>query len=83
MEKIEVKICTGTLCYVMGGSELQILSDFLPENLKDKVEIRGATCLDYCNVSGSSKAPFVKVGDEVVENATIAKVIACIESQLN
>ncbi len=82
MQKLVVKICTGTLCYVMGGSELQVLSDHLPEQLKDRVEIKGATCLDFCNESGSSKAPFVTVNDKVVENATISKVISTIEEEL-
>ena len=49
MEKLTVQICTGTLCYIMGGSELQLLGEYLPETLADKVEIRGATCLDICN----------------------------------
>ncbi|MFI3294605.1 MAG: NAD(P)H-dependent oxidoreductase subunit E [Rikenellaceae bacterium] len=82
MQKVVVKICTGTLCYVMGGSELQVLSDHLPEQYKDKVEIKGATCLDYCNQSGSSKAPFVTVNDRIVENATISRVISIIEEEL-
>ena len=40
MEKLTVRICTGTLCYIMGGSELQLLGDYLPESLTDRVEIR-------------------------------------------
>lgn len=82
MQKVVVKICTGTLCYVMGGSELQLLSDYIPSDLAPSVEIKGATCLDYCNQSGSGKAPFVLVNDTVVENATIAKVITAIEQEL-
>ena len=30
MEKLTVQICTGTLCYIMGGSELQLLGEYLP-----------------------------------------------------
>lgn len=82
MQKVVVKICTGTLCYVMGGSELQLLGDYIPDELKQYVEIKGATCLDFCNKTGSSKAPFVTVNDTVVENATIAKVIEAIEQEV-
>lgn len=82
MDKAIVKICTGTLCYVMGGSELQLLGDYIPEELKEKVEIKGATCLDFCNQMGSGKAPFVTVNDQVVCNATIAKVLSVIQDQL-
>lgn len=82
MEKLIVKICTGTLCYVMGGSELQLLGDCLPEELQDKVEIVGATCLDFCNQEGHGKAPFVIVGQTLVTAATISKVIEQINSEL-
>lgn len=82
MEKVIVKICTGTLCYVMGGSELQLLGEYVPEEIQDKVEIKGATCLDFCNAVGSAKAPFVTVNDKVVSNATIAKVLNVIQEEL-
>lgn len=82
MEKLVVKICTGTLCYVMGGSELQLLSEYIPTNLADKIEIRGATCLDYCNQPDSGKAPFVLVGDRLVTQATLSKVVETIRQEL-
>lgn len=81
MNKITVKICTGTLCYVMGGAELQLLNEYLPEELLERVEIKGATCLDYCNQEGGGKAPFVTVGDRVISQATISKVVEAIKEE--
>lgn len=83
MSKILVKLCSGTLCYVMGGAELQLLTDSLPPELEGKVEIRGAACLDLCNRSDVGKAPFVMVGDVVVSNATVSKVVDEIIKQSN
>lgn len=82
MEKLSVKICTGTLCYVMGGAELQLLSEYLPEDIADRVEIRGSTCLDYCNQPERGKAPFVMVGETLVTQATIPKVVEAIRTAL-
>ncbi len=82
MEKLTVRIWTGTLCYIMGGAGRHLLSDYLPESLPDKVEIRGATCLDFCNQEGKGKAPFVLVGDELVTGATVAKVVEAIKQKL-
>lgn len=82
MDKLTVKICTGTLCYVMGGAELQLLGECLPENLVDRVEIRGSTCLDVCNQENKGKAPYVMVGDTLISEATIAKVIEIIKEKL-
>ena len=38
MEKITVKVCLGTTCFVMGGSNLQELNDLIPKKYGDKVE---------------------------------------------
>lgn len=81
-EKLVVKICTGTLCYVMGGAELQLLEEHLPEDILNKVDIKGAPCLDFCNKQNAMRAPFVMVGDEVVDEASITKVVKVIKSKL-
>ena len=39
MEKIQVKVCLGTTCFVMGGSNLQELNDLIPRRYGDKVEV--------------------------------------------
>ncbi|MEG0601822.1 MAG: (2Fe-2S) ferredoxin domain-containing protein [Mucinivorans sp.] len=82
-QKIIVKLCSGTLCYVMGGAELQLLSDALPAEIVDKVEIRGSACLDFCNKPQVGKAPFVMVGDQLITSATVSKVIDEIMRQNN
>ncbi len=33
----------------MGGAELQVIDEYLPEELLDKLDIKGAPCLDHCN----------------------------------
>ena len=83
MKKIKVSICTGAACYVMGASELLLLEEMLPENLKDKVEIEGVTCLERCKNTGieKNKAPFVLVDGELIESATVQSVLAKIEEK--
>lgn len=82
-DKVIVKICTGTMCYVMGGAELQLLDEHMPTELADRVEISGAPCLDICNQGNGARAPFVKVGGRVISEATINKVIAAVREELN
>lgn len=83
MSKLIVKLCSGTLCYVMGGAELQLLGENLPAHVAEKVEIRGAPCLDCCNKPEVGKAPFVMVGETLVASATVSKVIDEINKQLD
>ncbi len=79
MEKITVSICTGTACFVMGASEILLLGEQLPPELKDRVEIEGVTCFENCKNPQCGKAPFVKVNDEIVESATLVSVLEKIQ----
>lgn len=74
MEKIKVTICTGTACFVMGASELMLLEEKLPPELKDKVEITGSVCMGSCK-GGEQRPPFVQIDNEVISNANVPEVI--------
>ncbi|MDO5306832.1 MAG: NAD(P)H-dependent oxidoreductase subunit E [bacterium] len=83
MKKIEVRVCLGTTCFVMGSSNLQNLTELIPQKFGDKVEVVGSPCLGVCSTNWEySKAPYVKVNDTIVQEATVDKVIAEIERQL-
>jgi NADH:ubiquinone oxidoreductase subunit E len=78
-DKIKVTICSGTACYVMGASDLLLLEENLPENLKDRVEIEGENCLGYCKDSKNGRAPYVLVNGELMAGATVVSVIAKVQ----
>ena len=83
MEKVSVKVCLGTTCFVMGGGALQSLSEELKRRFAENVEVVGVTCLGVCNEKSSfSKAPFVKVGDVLVDEADFNKVATEVEKQI-
>ena len=83
MAKVNVKVCLGTTCFVMGSSNLQELLDLVPRKYGDKVEVAGSPCLGLCSIDWEfSKAPYVKVNDEVIKEATVEKVLAAIDKEL-
>ena len=83
MEKISVKVCLGTTCFIMGGNNLQELNEIIPKKYGDKVEVTGSNCLGLCSINWEySRAPYVKVDDEVVTEATVEKVLNAIEKKL-
>ncbi len=83
MAKINVKVCLGTTCFVMGGSNLQELIDLVPRKYGDKVDVSGITCLGQCSINDEySRAPYVQVDNVVVPEATVEKVLATIEEKL-
>jgi len=81
-KKVVVKICTGTLCHVMGGSELPELAGHLPESIKPKVEIKGMTCGGFCK-DGNRKPPFVTINDVLMEQASIEKIVSNLEKAIS
>jgi len=83
MEKVSVKVCLGTTCFVMGGANLQELIEIIPRKYGDKVEVEGSPCLGMCSINWHySKAPYVKVNDEIVMEATVEKVLEAINKEL-
>lgn len=83
MKKITVKVCLGTTCFVMGSSNLQSLNDIVKEKYGDTVTVEGSPCLGVCSTNWEfSKAPYVKVENEIVQEATVEKVLEEIERQL-
>lgn len=84
MGKISVKVCLGTTCFVMGSANLQELIDIVPQKYGEKVDVSGVPCLGLCSADWEfSKAPYVKVDDEIIKEATVDKVINAIDSRLN
>lgn len=82
MKKINVKICLGTTCYVMGASDLQMLADYLPENVAERLVLSGSPCLDYCfDPESNGKPPFVEINGNVLGEATIEKVTDFIKKE--
>lgn len=83
MKKITVKVCLGTTCFVMGSSNLQSLTEIVREKYGEAVEVEGSPCLGVCSTNWEfSKAPYVKVNNEIVQEATVEKVLEEIERQL-
>lgn len=82
-KKIKVIICAGTACYVMGVSDIFMIEDNLPENLKGKIEVDGSTCLEYCKTEKYGKPPFVTVNGELISDASMASVIEKIQEYVD
>jgi NADH:ubiquinone oxidoreductase subunit E len=80
--KVLVKICAGTMCYMMGGSQLQLLPEMLPEELADNVDIDGSVCLGYCSDKTKGNPPFVEINGRCMSEANIRKIILEIKKEL-
>lgn len=78
MNKIEVEICCGTACYLLGAARLMELGNNLPEDIRDSVVITPKSCLKECENEQLGGAPYVRIDGELMAQATVNKIEAKI-----
>lgn len=71
-DKVKVKICLGTACFVQGGADLLLYNDFVEPSILEKVEIEGCPCLNECRV-GNGSAPYVEINGKIYDAMTQEK----------
>ena len=81
MGKIELKICMGTMCYVMGGAELKAAIDSLPHEERDHIQISYSPCLGMCNDGG--EPPYVQVNGRTIARVSTAGLIQILKEELH
>jgi len=81
--KIKVRICVGTYCYVMGGHELKEIKNKLPDDLRDKVYVEASLCLGCDNIKANPEPPYAEINGKLMEKATIEKIVAELRNLLN
>jgi NADH:ubiquinone oxidoreductase subunit E len=77
--KVQVQICVGTACHIMGAADLITIEDLVAEPLRDRVEVKGVSCLGLCKDETYGKPPFVIIDGETLAEATLDKVLNRIE----
>ncbi len=83
MAEVNVEICMGTTCYVMGSAQLAGIAERLPEEWQGRVSVKGMRCSGACQKSDQyGRAPFVKVNDKIISEADEGKVLAAIREAL-
>lgn len=84
MDKITVKICAGTSCFVMGAAQIQSLEFNAPDDIKDAIDIVEVRCMGLCKdvKTKYNHGPFVMVNDELIEEASYEKVVSKIRDAI-
>jgi NADH:ubiquinone oxidoreductase subunit E len=79
---IQLKICQGTTCYVMGAADLAVLATHLPDDLREHVAVTGCRCLGLCRDGAFGGAPYVTIDGEVLSRATTESVLAALRTRI-
>ena len=74
MKKLQLEICCGTTCYMLGANRLLNIENEMPSELRGKTDVRAVACMGLCNDKDLSGAPYVKLNGQVIEKATAEKI---------
>ena len=80
MDKIKLRLCAGTMCYVMGGAQLMEIEELLSEEEKQGIEITFSPCLQRCN--GKDTPPFAELNGEIITGVSKERLLRIIKEEL-
>ena len=83
MKKVNVKICVGTMCYVMGGAELRDVIESLPQNILEHLNISYSPCLE-CGESeqGEQAPPFIEINGKRIAGVSKNSLIQIVKEEV-
>lgn len=78
-DRIQVKVCVGTNCFLKGSQEiLKSLTSYVEHHeMADNIDVQATFCCEKCG-----QAPNVMVGDELISSSTFEKVVKALNSQV-
>ena len=75
---MKIRICLGTCCHLMGGSDLYSFFEEHREQFDIEFDLETPSCLDYCNKS-NYEAPIVQIDGDIYEKVTVTKLKKILE----
>ena len=82
MKTVNVSICTGTTCYLMGGAHLLTFDEVMDPCTAQYVDLKGSHCLGLCNDEANGKPPFAKVNEHIIPDATLMKMLEKVREEM-
>lgn len=79
-DKLEVRVCVGTSCYVRGAQDLlRALINYIEElGAEDQVDVKASFCHELCD-----RGPTVRIGSEIIEKCTFHKACEVLDRQMS
>jgi NADH:ubiquinone oxidoreductase subunit E len=81
MEKISLKICTGTMCYVMGGAELRAMLELLPDDIMKRISVSYSPCMGLCSDVG--EPPYIQVNGKTISGVSKSNLMQILKEALS
>ena len=78
-KKINLKICVGTLCYVMGGAELKDAVESIPQDIAEHLNISYSPCLGNCE---GQRPPFIEINGKRIAGVSKTNLLQIIKEEI-
>ncbi|GBG55099.1 (2Fe-2S) ferredoxin domain-containing protein [bacterium BFN5] len=78
MALIDIEICMGSACYLLGAQDLLEAIESLSAEKKAKIDLRGATCLKACG-----SGPNIKIDGVLMSNITPKQLLDIINEKID
>lgn len=80
MKSIELEICTGTACYILGAAELLDIEDHIDPKIQKFLNVKGLNCFGNCK-DKSFKPPYVRLDGELMSAMTLERLVDLINNK--
>lgn len=80
MATINLKICMGTMCYVMGGADLKSVAETLPYEVKKHLSVTYSPCLGCCNKQQTP--PYVELNGRIIAGVSKNNLVQLLKEEL-
>lgn len=80
MAEVNLKICMGTMCYIMGGAELRALVEMLPDDIRQHIDVTFSPCLGMCDKVNDP--PFVELNGKILSRMSRTDLIRILKDEL-
>ena len=74
MKKLQLEICCGTTCYMLGANRLLNIENEMPADLRSQTDVRALPCLGLCSDKELAGAPYVRLNGQIIAQATAEKI---------
>ena len=78
MKKIELEICQGTSCHLLGAQELLEALDTLPNGRREAIDIHKVDCLKSCR-----QGPNIRLDGVILSGVTADQLLGLLEEKFS
>ncbi len=79
--KIHLQVCSGTACFIMGGSDLLTVYEYLSPEERDMVSLAAVPCFEHCR-NEELRPPFIVIDGELFDRMNMDRMLLLLREKM-